>query len=56
VTCSASLVRWSRGPRTLLVGGVDVFHGDALLDYINLTSRRYSVHHSSLFLGLIRIG
>jgi hypothetical protein len=44
------------GPRTLLVGGVDVFHGDALLDYINLTSRRYSVHHSSLFLGLIRIG
>jgi hypothetical protein len=39
-----------------LVGGVDVFHGDALLDYINLTSRRYSVYHSSVFLELIRIG
>jgi hypothetical protein len=39
----------------LIVGGVQVFHGDALLDYINLTSRRYSVYHSSLFLGLIRI-
>jgi hypothetical protein len=39
-----------------LVGGVDVFHGDALLDYINLTSRRYSVYHSTVFLGLIRIG
>jgi hypothetical protein len=39
-----------------LIGGVDVFHGDALLDYINLTSRRYSVYHSSVFLGLIRIG
>jgi hypothetical protein len=39
----------------LLVGGFHVFHGDALLDYINLTSRRYSVYHSSVFLGLIRI-
>ena len=39
----------------LLVGGFEVFHGDALLDYINLTSRRYSVYHSSVFLGLIRI-
>jgi hypothetical protein len=39
----------------LLVGGVEVFQGDALLDYINLTSRRYSVYGSSVFLGLIRI-
>jgi hypothetical protein len=39
----------------LIVGGVQVFRGDALLDYINLTSRRYSIYQSSLFLGLIRI-
>ena len=39
----------------LLVGGVEVFRGDALLDYINLTSRRYSVYQSSAFLDLIRI-
>jgi hypothetical protein len=39
----------------MLVGGVEVFRGDALLDYINLTSRRYSVYGSDLFLGLIRV-
>lgn len=39
----------------LIVGGVQVFHGDALLDYINQTSRRYSVYGSSVFLGLIRV-
>ena len=44
------------GMNRLLVGGFDVFQGDALIDYINLTSRRYSVYHSSVFLSLIRIG
>ena len=39
----------------LIVGGLEVFHGDALLDYINQTSRRYSVYGSSVFLGLIRV-
>ena len=36
-------------------GGLELFQGDALLDYINLTSRRYSVYGSSVFLDLIKI-
>lgn len=40
----------------LIVGGAEVFQGDALLDYINQTSRRYSVYGSSVFLGVIRVG
>ena len=36
-------------------GGSELFQGDALLDYINLTSRRYSVYGSSIFLGLIKV-
>lgn len=39
----------------LIVGGFQVFRGDALLDYINQASRRYSVYGSSVFLGLIRV-
>jgi hypothetical protein len=36
-------------------GGAELFQGDALLDYINLTSRRYSVYGSSVFLELIKV-
>jgi hypothetical protein len=39
----------------VLQGGVELFQGDALLDYINLTSRRYSVYGSSVFLQLIQL-
>ena len=36
-------------------GGLELFQGDALLDYIALTSRRYSVYGSSVFLDLIEV-
>jgi hypothetical protein len=36
-------------------GGLELFRGDALLDYIALTSRRYSVYGSSIFLDLIEV-
>ena len=38
-----------------LQGGVELFRSDALLDYITLTSRRYSVYGSSFFLSVIQV-
>lgn len=38
-----------------LQGGLELFRSDALLDYITLTSRRYSVYGSSFFLSVIQV-
>jgi hypothetical protein len=38
-----------------LQGGLELFRSNALLDYITLTSRRYSVYGSSFFLSVIQV-
>jgi hypothetical protein len=39
----------------LLEGGLDLFLGNALLEYITLTSRHHSAYESTVFVGLIQI-